>query len=630
MTKEQILVEKITKASTDYYTTGTSSLSDKEFDALVEELERINPNSEILSKREIHKDDWNYQLEELPFKLYSIKKVKSYKEIQNWIDFICNKANILDKDNIELILTPKYDGIKLLQYNNNFYTRYETGDKGYNVTNRISSNFNLKNKEVDVEGELIISKSNFKKYCLGYTSSRNFIPAIFSSKEKLENQEKAEYIRYSMYGEWSKIDKERQLLHCNSINKIKVPYIKVLYKDLKEDDIIKFYFNNISDFEYDGVVIDINSEEIRAKLGETQKYLDCCRAYKGDALFDDIKNSTIEDIVWQMSRYGKLTPVAKITPVLINEGIVSNVSLYNAAYIKEENISIKQQVKVTRRGKINPKIVGFITKGEAILPKVCPFCGEELIWNESNIDLVCINENCKEKRIQQYYYFFKTIGIKDFGLESIKAYVNKGFDLQDFFDENKIKKASIEGIGDITKQVFISELNRIKSGVELEKIQEASGCFSGLGSSTLKILNTLNLDLQYLDIDSYYNKKYKEALQLEGIGELTAKEYFYDIYQFDKFYENIKTFVPVLKKVNKNTSDDFSNYKVVFTGFRNKEWQNIIENQGGKVLSNISANCNLLVVKDLNSTSSKMQKAKELNIKILSMEDFRNLIEIEK
>ena len=88
--------------------------------------------------------------------------------------------------------------------------------------------------------------------------------------------------------------------------------------------IIKFYFDNLSDYEYDGVVVDIDSELIRRELGETQKYLDCCRAYKGDALFDDIKDSQIINITWQMSRYGKLTPVAQITPVTINEGIVTS------------------------------------------------------------------------------------------------------------------------------------------------------------------------------------------------------------------------------------------------------------------------------------------------------------------
>ena len=175
--KEQILIEQIREASEAYYSTGKSNLTNKEFDALVEELEKINPNAEILNKREIHNDDWNYELEKLPKKLYSIKKVKTWKEIQNWIDFISKKIPGLDTNNLELVLTPKYDGCKIVNFNNRFFTRYEGGEQGYDVTKRIGQDIR-NSKEFGFEGELMISKSNFKKYCqeLGYTSSRNFIP----------------------------------------------------------------------------------------------------------------------------------------------------------------------------------------------------------------------------------------------------------------------------------------------------------------------------------------------------------------------------------------------------------------------------------------------------------------------
>lgn len=631
--REQYLTEQIIKASQEYYTTGKSFLSDKEFDVLVEELESINPNSEVLKVREFHSEnDWNYQLEKLPNKLYSIKKVKTWKEIQNWIDFVCKKANIseIDRNNINLILTPKYDGIKILYYKGSFYTRYETGEQGYNVSKRIWETIHHSKDFLSLEGELIISKSNFAKYCTGYTSSRNFIPAIFSSKEKLNAQDKVTYIRYSIYGEDGRdISKEEQLKYCNEINDIKVPYLKIPYKDLSEQVIIDFYFNNISDYEYDGVVIDVDSVAIRNLLGETQKYLDCCRAYKGDSLFDDIKESKIEGINWQMSRYGKLTPVAKITPVLINEGIVTNVSLYNAAYIYDNNIFVGQKIKVTRKGKINPKIVEFLNRAEyKVVPDMCPFCGEDLHWDDSHIQLFCKNSNCKELITQKVYNFFKILGVQNFGLESVRAYINKGLNFEDFFNSDKILNTQIEGIGIISKKSFIEELRKIKEkGVELEKIQEATGCFLGLGASTLKELNKLNLDLEYLYKDSYYNEKFKESLKLNGIGALSAEVYFGGIYDFYKFYENIKEFIPIKEeKIFDNTNSKFQTLNIVFTGFRNEEWKNKIEAQGGKVLSNVSSTCNLLVVKDINSVSSKTQKAKELNIKIISVEDFKEMI----
>lgn len=634
-TREEVLIEQITKASSEYYTIGSSFLSDKEFDALVEELEQINPNAEILSKREIHSDDWNYQLETLPTKLYSIKKVKTWREIQNWMIFIKNKVKGININEVKLVLTPKYDGCKLVNFKDNFYTRYEGGEQGYNVTKRIANDVKT-TSPIGFEGELIISKSNFKKYCEGYTSSRNFIPAIFSSKERLVNQDKVEYIKYSLYPDGlTNYSKQEELIYCNSFNKVKVPYKVVKYRDLTEQTIIDFYFENISDFEYDGVVIDIDSWEIRNQLGETQKYLDCCRAYKGDALFDDIKESKIESITWQMSRYGKLTPVAQITPVVINEGVVSNVSLYNAAYIRDNNIFIGTRVKVTRKGKINPKIVEFIDKPKIFggaIPSVCPFCGEPLVWNNSQVDIICNNSNCKEKEIQKLYFFFKTIGIQNFGLECVRSFVNAGFSFEDFFNNGKIYSTKIEGIGDITKNTFIDNLEEIRKGIKIEKLQEGSGCFQGMSQSTLKILNTLNVDMEFYFNDRYYNEVYKRGLELENIGKLTLEDYLDGLYNFYKeFWPIVKKYFEIYnnssEKIKEDRKQRFIGKNICFTGFRNNEWNSIVENEGGKILSSVTSICNMLVVKDINSTSSKMQKAKQMGIEIMSIEDFQNLIE---
>lgn len=642
---EEELVGALTKASEDYYTTGTSFLSDKEFDILFEKLQKEYPNSKFISKREIHSDDWNYKLEILPRKLYSIGKIKTQKEINNWKEFIRKQLNLSCEqiDNEEIVLTPKYDGIKILSLNRNFYTRYETGEQGYNVTARLYSNdihvpFNC-------EGELIISKSNFKNYCKGYTSSRNFIPAIFSSKQKLEAQDKVDYICYSLYGK-DELDKVKQIEHCNNINKIKVPYVVYKFKDLTEDLIIQFYFENQSDYEYDGVVLDLNRAEYRNCLGETQKYVDYCRAYKGDALFDDVKESSILNINYQISRYGKLTPVAKIEPVVINEGIVKNISLYNCSYVEKENIYIGQKIEVTRKGKINPKIVGFITRDKkAELPKVCPFCGAQLMWDSDHVELYCMGDNCQETNIQKFYFFLKTIGIKDFGLELTKSFVKGGFNsIQDFFDKNKIRNLNIEGVGNITKENFIKQIDLLKeNGVRLEILQEASGCFEGISASTFKILNSFNVDIEYLFKDSYYNEIWRKLQELDGIGSITAKTYIDCLPSFWEFYEKIKNFIIIkkdnLKNIEENkdfledsngknieNSKNLNNIKVVFTGFRDKELQSYIEGNGGKVVNSVSSNTTYVVAKNKNENSGKLTKARELGIKIISIEEFKALI----
>lgn len=633
MNREQYLISVLSEASKDYYQNGNSKLSDKEFDDLVEELRNINPNAEILSKIELHDDNWNYKLETLPTKLYSISKVKSFKEIENWISFVQKKVSYFGT--FSLILTPKFDGIKLLKLNDNYYTRYETGDKGYNVTKRIKVAKEFDTLNENTEGEFIISKSNFKN-CIGYSSSRNFIPAIFASKKPLENQSKVDYICYSIYN--SDKNKSEQLDICNKFNCIKVPYLILESNEITEEKIIAFYKNLNLDYECDGVVIDVNSAAIRKYLGETNKYLDCCRAYKGEKLFENGKETEIENIQFQMSRYGKLTPVAKVKSVFIEGGNVTNVSLYNMSYVKQENIYKGQKVIVSRMGKINPKITDFLSREhKAEIPSVCPFCGSKLEWDENHVELYCTNENCKERKVQQIYFFLKTIGVKDFGLESIKSlvYKNNLKKVNQLFDNNYIDSINVEGIGDLTKQLIKKEINKLKEeGVKLEVLQEASCCFDGIGSNTFKILNSFRngkIDLEYLYQDSYYNEVRNGLSLKEGIGLKTADSYLSGLYKFNKFYYESELFnlIKIIKEENTNSSD-LKDCKACFTGFRNEELKQYIEQRGGKVLSSVSSNCKYLVLKDKNSTSSKAKKARELNIEILSIEEFRNLINFKK
>ena len=616
------LEELILQASKAYYD-GKPFISDSDFDSYVEDLQKVHPNSIILKQLE-HHNDWNYNLEELPTPLYSMKKIKDIKDIQNWIKFCKSKLNTTE--DLDIVLSLKYDGIKILNNENGFYTRYEDGLRGYNVTNR-ALRCNLKNNPIDTEGELIISKSNFEKIKLNseYKSSRNFIPAIFSSKNLIEGADKVKYIRYSLYND-SVTDKFNQLTICNAINSldgIKIPFISVKASELTEALIEDFYFSNIGEFECDGVILDIDRADYREMLGETQKYRNCARAYKNPKLFDNKKETILEDIYYQMSRYGKLTPVGRVKPTLIDEGVVSRVSLYNAKYIKDNFVQLGQKVTISRRGKINPKVEKFHKEDNLIRfenPTICPFCGEPLKWNETKVDLLCLNEKCKEKITQKFHYFFKMIGVEEFGLETIREIIyNANFrNIDDFLNEDKVNSLNLEGIGEKTKDSFNKQIKDLKKGISLEHLQEGSGFFEGMSSKTLQKLNQIDIDLQYLMKDSYYNFKMKELQSVEGIGYITANGYLSGVQDFYPFYsEVIKHFV-----VNKIKSVE-SDISVVFSGFRDKDLQSLCESKGIEVKSSISKKCKYLILKDTSSTSSKVKKAKELNIEILSLEEFK-------
>ena len=116
------------------------------------------------------------------------------------------------------------------------------------------------------------------------------------------------------------------------------------------------------------------------------------------------------------------TGVENVKSVFIEGGNVTNVSLYNMSYVKQENIYKGQKVIVSRMGKINPKITDFLSREhKAEIPSVCPFCGSKLEWDENHVELYCTNENCKERKVQQIYFFFNKL----FSKITYSFYINR-------------------------------------------------------------------------------------------------------------------------------------------------------------------------------------------------------------
>lgn len=629
-TKEEL--EQYVKKCIESYYKGEPIINDYEYDKLIEQLEEVYPESDMLEKMEIQ-SDWNFPKETLPYKLYSIKKIKTLKDIQNWRIFISNLLGFKNLD-FEVCITGKFDGQKILglQVRNsyNFYTRGEDGIEAFNVSSRIKK-CKLQNPLYSQEGELICSRENFQKYFKErYSSPRNLVPSVFSNENPIENLDKFDWICYSLYN--SDLDKSEQIRICNQSNTYPVSYYICKISELTEDLLNSLFEKYSKDYILDGLVVDIEKAEYRNKLGATSKYLDCCRAYKSDSLNKDIKKSRIENITYQVSRYGKIAPVANITPVIINDGEVTNISLYNAKYILDNEIFVGQEILVERRGAINPKIYDILTKNKekVNLPKYCPYCDSNLVWDDNHVDLFCENKNCKEIITQRIYFFLKTIGIKDFGLKSIRNIVyNTNLNtIEDFLNKDKFN-FKIEGIGIKTIKQYFEKIDALKEkGIKIEVLQEASGCFEGISKDTFKILNSVNIDLEYYYKDSYYDTRLQDLKNLDGIGDKTAEAYMYGILLFFNFLEKIKKYINIEQKQQDSKNLNLSSYKVVFTGFRDENLKNYLEDNGGKVLSSMSSNCTHLIQKDKNSTSSKTEKAKSLGIEILSLEEFKKRLNL--
>lgn len=631
-------LEAIISQNIEAYAKGNSKISDLEFDLLVEELEELSPDSPILLQIEGDLAG-NYPKVTLPFRSYSQKKTKSIKDLQNWIK--TSKSRLNDEDvTFTFCISPKYDGIYIEEVQNSKYTRGKDGIIGQDVSSRANKMkvfaANTPSLEAAFGGELIVSKVNFENYFLNaeYTSPRNLIPALFSNEKLPANLDKVDYIRYTICN--IPMYKDIQIDYCNRFNQVQVPYYLCYEEDLTEEYLDNLFELWSKDYYIDGLVIDINEYEIREELGYLNKYPQFSRAYKPSKFNKELFKTKINNLRYQVSRYGKIAPIAEITPVEINNGMVSNISLYNMKYIVDNNIQIGTEGYVFRAGAINPKFDSFINNEKQIEElKFCPCCGASIKWDENHVDMYCSNyENCSNSTSNKIYFFLKTIGIKEFGLKTVQAFVDEGFtSVSDFLNENKVELTIVKGVGAITKLSYLTQLRELqKKGIIIEKVQAASGIFPGIGEQSFKILNKVVIDLEYYYNDKYYNLKLKELLSLPEIGEITAETYLSKVIEFHKFCNKDLYNYPIVYHLKSEIENIFLNEdillgeKYIFTGFRDEELKNKIIQKGGEVLNSLSSKCTCVIAKDITKESGNIEKAKKLNIKIVSKEEFQALL----
>jgi NAD-dependent DNA ligase len=625
-TNVDTLVNQLRKYNISYRK-GMPLLSDKEFDALEDQLREIDPYNAYFETIGIDPLKISTHKAKLPAPMFSMNKLKTAKEIQLWI-----KRHGLEKE--LFVLTPKYDGFSILADGRieKFYSRGD-GVEG----NDISSLFKLVGEEYNHKspimyfGEGIILKDIFEnKYTKevlgeddGYENPRNMVASLFNPETKHPDKDKLKDVHFIRYGtDKEDLSKDKQLQLCNKVNRIKVPYLVVDASILTEEILQAYFFNWGKEFELDGIIIDVNNAEVRKRLGrETNGNPKYARAFKGN--FETVKETWIKSITWQTSKDGYLTPVAQIEPVRLDGAEVSNVTLYNAKTVRDNKLGILAKIRIKRSGGVIPKFLECIEPALVVnIPKSIDKVLTE--WDENEVELRLIKKTDKWK-IQENLHFFRTFDIEEIGEPTIEAFFNAGYKTPKdilMMTENDI--AVIPGYGRKKAIFFLKEFKeKIKSGVDLERLMHASNIVKGLGEKTLKLINN---HIERSPEDEEINEQY--LIELEGIGKEKADMYLTTIGQFWNWYEEqyqsiIKINVMKTKEEVVATGDKMKGEKVCFSGFRDKEMEDSIVNNGGEIVSGVSRNTTILIVKDIESGSSKIQKAEQLGIKIYTREKFK-------
>ena len=497
-------------------------------------------------------------------------------------------------------------------------------------------------EELIVDGEIICKYSDFEKFSNEYANPRNFASG---SIRLLDSAECAK--RNLSFVAWEVVkglEDNSFSKKLNSLSSLGFTVVdNVITKNYEEDIKLLKYFAEQKGYPIDGIVFKFDNVEYGKSLGETGHHFKNAIAYK---FYDEEYETTLLDIEWTMGRTGVLTPVAILNPIDIEGTEVSRASLHNISIMEEllKYAPFKgQKVYVYKANMIIPQISRseelfmdtIVDKFEYIhIPEICPICGgatKIVQENESKI-LMCDNPQCEGKLVNRIEHFFGKKGLDAKGISkaTIEKLISWGWveSITDVFELSKHAKEwkNIQGFGEKSVTNILESIERSKSCV-LESIISAAGIpliGRTVARDLAKRFNT------YEDFRDAIRNGF-DFTKFDGYGyEMHKAISTFNYTELDNIVENYLTVEKNNDIINVEKLKDLT---FCITGkvhiWKNRdELSKEIEKLGGKVTGSVSKNTNYLINNDVNSTSAKNNKAKELGVQIISEEDFKKIFDI--
>ncbi len=596
-------IADIYKFAKDKYHSEQPVLTDEVFDLIEEILTEKSSNhpflketgAVVISKKKV----------KLPYWLGSMDKVKLTSKSS------CLE-NFMKKYPGPYQLSEKLDGVSallMLSGEPKLYTR-GNGSHGQDISHLIphlelKSILNVKTK-MAIRGELIMSKKNFKKYSKDKANARNLIAGLVNAKNYNVNvANDTDFVVYQIIEPQFKPSEQFKLL-----KKMKLKFATNKSVPKLNNEILSSYLEEMrkeSQYDVDGVVVSQNVESKPITSGNPKNAF----AFKM-ILTEQITEARVLDVIWQPSSYGYLKPRVKLQPVKLCGVTINYATGFNGKYIKDNKIGPGAVVKIIRSGDVIPHILEVTKKTTAKMPK------EKYTWSESNIDIIL--EDMKEnpevtKKI--ILRFLKKLNIESVSEGMINKFFDEGIDtLKKVLTITKKKLLEMEGIKETMAEKIYTKIKEGIIDVPLEVLMAASNVFGrGLAEKKLiliieKFPNILELPCNQELIDN--------IIELEGFQEKTAKKFVSGLVLFKKFIKEHSVIkIKKATKKQKIKKGKYTNEVITFSGVRDQELEKEIIAQGGKISSTVTSNTTLLIVKDLQSKSSKIKKAKELKIKII-------------
>lgn len=658
MERMRELIDKIKELNYHYYTLDAPLVSDLEYDALYYELKELEELEGVVledSPTQVVGDkilDKFVKHEHLG-RLYSLDKAQSFEEIEAWINranklrYEFNSANDDKLPEIEYIVELKFDGLTInLTYDNgklvNAATR-GTGTIGEEILSQVKTiktiPLSIPYKGlIEVSGEGVMPLSQLKKYNEIHDeklkNARNAAAgALRNLDPKVTKSRNLECYLYNLtYMEENIVRSQLEAFEFLKNNNFKTyPFLEEAKTFQELIQIIEKIgkFRKEIDVLTDGVVIKINDYRTREVLGYTNKFPRWAIAYKFEA---DKYTTRVNEVIWNVGRTGKVTPVAILEPVDIDGVTVQRATLNNYDDIQRKKVRLGSEVLIRRSNDVIPEILSAIDEDltdteEIEKPKFCPYCHTKLIYD--NVHIYCPNSiACKPQMSARLTHFAsrEAMNIEGLSEKTIEKMIET-LDIQELDDLYSLTEEDLYKLEGFKEK----KVNKILESIENSKNAKLSSFIFALGIPNVGVKTAEDLVKQFKNFENLRNAKYDELINVTDIGDITANaivNYFNDetiSKALDKLLDKGISF----EKVEENTSDELNGLTIVVTGtiegYNRKEIQDKLKQKGAKVTSQVSKSTDILLAGE--KAGSKLSKAKEFNIKIYENEELMEFLE---
>jgi NAD-dependent DNA ligase len=607
---ETELSEMIRYANNAYYCKGKPVMTDNQYDILREYTLEVYPSNEAAKEghagceMEIQKNKVN-----LPYEMWSMDKIKpDTGALEKWVN----------KFNGPYVLSCKLDGVSGLYVTEGktpkLYTRGD-GIIGQDISHLIPYLRLPKTKDLAIRGEFIISKSKFEeRYSGQFANPRNFVAGVINQKKVNPSVVSSlSFVAYEVIKPELVSSEQLTYLTTLDVEVVKYEVKSEISNELLSETLIKW--RNEYEYEIDGIICMDNKIYPRVSGNPEHAF-----AFKM-VLSEQVAEAKVMDVLWSPSKDGVLKPRVQIEPITLGGVKIEFATGFNAKFIEENNIGVGAVVQLVRSGDVIPHILAVTVQADKPLMPTVPY-----EWNETHVDIILVDKEdnlvVKEKIIE---LFFNKLGVEGLKSGKIKKLVAAGYDtVPKILRMGTSDFEKIEGFGKKSSAQIASMILEKLEEASLIKLMTATNFARGLGEKKFGPILEAYPDILTSDLSD--SEKVKQLITVKGVAENTAVRFVSNIREFLDFLNETglhgKLGQVEPKKVVAEGHPLFGK-KIIMTGFRDKNLESKLEEIGAELSSAVSKNVFVVLVKDLDETTGKAEKARQLGIPLMTPEEFK-------